>query len=357
MALSLEILLLGFAALFYACLRNFKVSVNVDNTKYAQHLKSLPSSIRNIIPILLNQLFFKYGYEAYLFNTEWGQQKILPNIVTTVGPLSIDLNHLHEYLKCIDILHNIKDNDPIPFGYFHCLCVKSLLFTLCTRREFPLKLIGSVHYKNTFKIYKCVYDKSSKLFIETTVNQNIYFTKKHDLTFSVTHKVFVVLSDDDKELICEITDIYLVRAPKKYRIKTDGKDREDVFDIDDKGEIVRNEYKWNKIAPNVSFRYSIICGDINPIHLHKYFAKLFGFRSNINHGMWSVARIIHRILDCENVQNAKAITIGTTFERPLFLPNVPSLHTIKSVDENQARFKLFDDKTKLILQGYMHNSQ
>merc|ERR1712173_161449 len=107
-----------------------------------------------------------------------------------------------------------------------------------------------------------------------------------------------------------------------------------------------DEQAWNKIEENVSRTYSLICGDVNPIHLHKYLAKLFGFRSNINHGMWSVARIIHQLY------NDEQMIIGTTFKRPLFLPNTVTCRTMRDVKGKQARFKLLDKKPKLILQGY-----
>eukprot|EP01084_Bolivina_argentea_P138621 244002_1 len=349
---QLQFVLFGFAVIYVVYLQYFKVSIHVNNIKHQHHLKSFPSTWSSIIPVLFNQLVCKYGYVSYLFKTEWGKSKILPTIITTIGPFSIDLNHLHQYMKCV----GIKDTNSIPFGYFHCLCVKLLLFTLGKRQEFPLKLLGSVHYKNTFKIYKCIFNKNSKLFIKTSVNKQIYFTQKHDLTFSVSHQIFVINNSNDKELIVEITDLYLIRAPKKHRKKTDGSEKEDYFKIDNIGDIVDNEYKWDYIKSNKSFNYSIICGDINPIHIHKYLAKLFGFKSNIAHGMWSVAKIMHKLLDNNDVKNYEEIIVETTFERPLFLPNKPMLKVLKDANDNQARFKLFDDKNKVILQGYLVKS-
>ena len=100
----LQLLLFGFAIIFFLFLRYFKVSIDVDDIEYKHHLNKLPSTILNVIPVIFNQLIFKYGYKDYLFKTEWGKNKILPNIITTVGPLSIDLDHLNEYLKCVGII-------------------------------------------------------------------------------------------------------------------------------------------------------------------------------------------------------------------------------------------------------------
>jgi hypothetical protein len=43
----------------------------------------------------------------------------------------------------------------------------------------------------------------------------------------------------------------------------------------------------HKLSANLGLRYAKVSGDLNPIHLFKWLAKLFGFKQNIVHGMWT----------------------------------------------------------------------
>ncbi|WP_371577917.1 MaoC/PaaZ C-terminal domain-containing protein [Streptomyces sp. NBC_01314] len=49
--------------------------------------------------------------------------------------------------------------------------------------------------------------------------------------------------------------------------------------------------EW-RLAGDVGRRYGAVSGDRNPIHLHPFGARLFGFPRAIAHGMWTVARCL-----------------------------------------------------------------
>ena len=77
---SLQLILFGFSLIFFIFLKYFKVSIHLDDIEYIYDLNKLPSTFWSILPVIFNQLFLKYGYKDYLFKTEWGENKILPNI-------------------------------------------------------------------------------------------------------------------------------------------------------------------------------------------------------------------------------------------------------------------------------------
>lgn len=56
------------------------------------------------------------------------------------------------------------------------------------------------------------------------------------------------------------------------------------------------EARWN-YPGSLSRVFAKVCGDYNPIHLWPLTARLFGLRSNVAHGMYSVARAAHAISD------------------------------------------------------------
>jgi MaoC like domain len=94
---------------------------------------------------------------------------------------------------------------------------------------------------------------------------------------------------------------------------------------------------------NIGRQYAKVSGDCNPHHLSAFFAKLFGFKSPIAHGMWSLARSVAEI---ENQFTDKEVCgIDIAFKRPLFLPGKVTLGAIK--DNKDIAFELRDHKTTI----------
>jgi acyl dehydratase len=71
-----------------------------------------------------------------------------------------------------------------------------------------------------------------------------------------------------------------------------------------------------RLGGDVGRRYAAVSGDHNPIHLYRLTARAFGFRSQIAHGMWSLARCVAAL---EN-RLPEAVTVEAAFRKPVFLP-------------------------------------
>lgn len=65
-------------------------------------------------------------------------------------------------------------------------------------------------------------------------------------------------------------------------------------------------------------RYAIVAGDANPIHLHAWAAKPFGFPKAIVHGMWTLARSVH---ESQPLLPMRPRSIHARFLRPVLLPS------------------------------------
>ena len=76
------------------------------------------------------------------------------------------------------------------------------------------------------------------------------------------------------------------------------------------------------IAENMGRKYGKISGDFNPIHIHAWLAKPFGYKRAIIHGMWSLAKILSTIEKQPNQLEAR-------FLRPIFLPSTVELYQNK----------------------------
>ncbi|MYX99658.1 hypothetical protein GT045_33880 [Streptomyces sp. SID486] len=97
--------------------------------------------------------------------------------------------------------------------------------------------------------------------------------------------------------------------------------------------------EWS-IAEDVGRRYGAVSGDRNPIHLHPFTARLFGFPRAIAHGMWTVARC----LAAHGTGGPALVRAG--FRAPVLLPGTVSYGT-----DGDGRFELRNRDGRLHLSG------
>ncbi len=90
---------------------------------------------------------------------------------------------------------------------------------------------------------------------------------------------------------------------------------------------------------DIGRRYGRVSGDLNPIHLSAFSARLFGFRRAIAHGMWTKARALAALMPRAPAAQAK---VEVEFKVPLYLPARASLWTGR--DAQGAWFEVRDAK-------------
>jgi acyl dehydratase len=71
--------------------------------------------------------------------------------------------------------------------------------------------------------------------------------------------------------------------------------------------------QW-RLPDDLGRRYAAVSGDHNPIHLHAWSAKAFGFPRAIAHGMWTKARCLSAL------RLPDAFTAEVRFKKPILLP-------------------------------------
>lgn len=77
----------------------------------------------------------------------------------------------------------------------------------------------------------------------------------------------------------------------------------------------RTSARWD-VPATVGRRYASVAGDVNPIHLHPWAARLFGFPRALAHGMWSMARCLAML----EGRLPDAYTVDVVFKTPLLIP-------------------------------------
>jgi acyl dehydratase len=71
--------------------------------------------------------------------------------------------------------------------------------------------------------------------------------------------------------------------------------------------------QW-RLPDDLGRRYAAVSGDHNPIHMHAWSAKAFGFQRAIAHGMWTKARCL------SSLRLPDAFTADVRFKKPILLP-------------------------------------
>jgi acyl dehydratase len=99
-------------------------------------------------------------------------------------------------------------------------------------------------------------------------------------------------------------------------------------------------------ASDIGRRYARLSGDYNPIHLSRLSARLFGFKSPIAHGMWTLAKSAAVLVADDGVSTA----LEAEFRRPVSLPATISLCTTNQGQQTDFRLTTAD-KQKIYVQG------
>ncbi len=80
-------------------------------------------------------------------------------------------------------------------------------------------------------------------------------------------------------------------------------------------EVPSGPVRW-QLPGDTGRRYAAVSGDHNPIHLYGLTARAFGFRRQIAHGMWTMARCLGALQG----RLPDAFTVQVTFRTPVLLP-------------------------------------
>jgi acyl dehydratase len=188
----------------------------------------------------------------------------------------------------------VKDIAPLTFP--HVLAFP-LHMAVLTSPEFPFPAIGTLHLANTITQHRpVVIGETLQLEIHTSQPRPHPHGRAID---------FLATATAGGTVVWESTSTYLRRgggAPEA--VAPHGPDQ-----------VVPGRVTW-RLAGDVGRRYAAVSGDHNPIHLYPLTARALGFRRQIAHGMWTLARCVAAL---EN-RLPDAVTVEAAFRKPVFLP-------------------------------------
>lgn len=222
--------------------------------------------------------------------------KTVPPITATVKNLPIDGNKLVRYRKVC----GFPSGKTIPAPFLH-IYAAPLHMALLTCEQFPLKLLGLVHVRNSMTQHRPV-----------TANEKLNITVKVDghrevplgIEFDIISQVHV-----GDELVWDSVSTNLSRKAGGGSKKKGAK---------------KAPAKLAKLPGNTKIsipagtgrKYGSVAGDLNPIHLFDATAKAFGFKKAIIHGMWTLAKSA-AVVDS---QLPRKFRYDVEFKLPIFMP-------------------------------------
>ncbi|ROP52600.1 MaoC/PaaZ C-terminal domain-containing protein [Streptomyces sp. PanSC9] len=232
--------------------------------------------------------------------------------------LRVDLARLAAYERVCGFATGA---DALPVTYPHVLGFP-LAMRLMSARDFPLPLLGLVHTS-----------------VEIVRHADLPATGEYELAVHVdglaphrrgTEATVATGLRSGGDLVWESRSTYLARHRTEGGTAT-GARRDDTA--------LPAVAEW-RLAGDVGRRYGAASGDRNPIHLHPFTARLFGFPRAIAHGMWTVARCLAAH------GTAGSAAVRAEFRAPVLLPGAVTYGA-----DGAGRFSLRGPDGRLHLTG------
>jgi acyl dehydratase len=199
----------------------------------------------------------------------------------------------------------------LPITYPH-LTAFPLAMSLMTRRDFPFPVLGIVHIRNVIEQTRSI-DVAEPLTFHVSIAQP--YEHPRGLAFDVTADAH------------DVTERVVWHGISTYLHRTDSAASSPSGPHPDPSPLAPT---W-QLPADLGRRYASISGDRNPIHLYPWTARLFGFRRQIAHGMWSIARCL-AALD-EPASPSGAIHASVEFRAPVPLPSAVTFTASPAEDD------------------------
>ena len=210
-------------------------------------------------------------------------------------------------------------NNWLPLTYPHILAFP-LHMELMLHKDFPLPLMGLVHVRNSIQQRRRIRpDETLDIRARLSSGRQTDKGTEFDIVTEVSSGGVIIWTSISTNL---------------YRRKSSaGTAARKVPSVP---ESFTNSENW-ALPGSLGRQYARVSGDSNPIHLHPFAARLFGFKRHIAHGMWSKARIAAAL---ESKAGEGTVSLTTDFRLPVFLPAQVEFCYSRDDGNGEVRFEL-----------------
>lgn len=238
-----------------------------------------------------------------------------PALEAVLEGVQVDADHLRKYRR----LCGFAEGTSLPPTYPH-LTAFPMSMALMTGRGFPFRVLGAVHIHNEIRQLRPIHRAEPLDF-------RVWIEEPHEHSKGIAFDVGAQVRDTTGELVWSSVSTYLRRAkrppgPGSQAHAQSAPPADGVAPAPDPA------VTW-LLPGDLGRRYAAVSGDRNPIHLYPWTARMFGFKRQIAHGMWSAARCLAAI---EATRGAEAdrpsragLDFAVDFRAPVVLPSAVAL--------------------------------
>lgn len=221
----------------------------------------------------------------------------IPRIEARVNGVTPDPAKLSKYRS----ICSFAETDKLPVSFPQVIGFPLQMAAL-THEKFPLKLLGLVHVRNQILQYRALDAREPLDFLAYVEgHRNVYNGIEFDIVTEAR--------DGQGNLVWKSLASTLSRGKGKGpRPAKQAAGQRVEF----------GRYASWDVPENIGRKYGVNAGDVNPIHLTAFTARLFGFKRAIAHGMWTMARCTAELGDDAPKD---ALSLSVSFKQPVFLPS------------------------------------
>lgn len=230
---------------------------------------------------------------AWLLPFVGGGGEALPDLTLTLDEVEIDRSRLAAY----DRVCGFDVGDVLPATYPHLLAFP-LQLALMTDGSFPFPPVGLVHIANRIVQHRPL-RAGERLSLRAWASD--LEPHPRGQRFSLRSEARV-----GEELVWEEVSTNLRRGSGSA-----GESGRELPSTEGLAPVAT----W-KLPGDLGRRYAGVSGDFNPIHIHPFSARLFGFPRAIAHGMWTKARCLAALAP----RLPGKFTVEVAFRKPILLP-------------------------------------
>ncbi|GAX77976.1 hypothetical protein CEUSTIGMA_g5418.t1 [Chlamydomonas eustigma] len=225
-------------------------------------------------------------------------------------------------------------------------------FRLCMQvmalPRFPLNVLGSVLARNRAEFFQPIHP-TDRLVYSCRMDSVLRTTAKGDTEVDLISTAL----NAEGELVWKNTLTVIVLG--KNRFKAGSKAAGSKVENGHIASSTEAECAWLNIGTielneGSGRQYGFLNGDVNPIHMHSFLSRLFGYKRPIAHALYLVARAESAIM-AKGVKLQYPCALATDFKRPTLLPAKLQVEMAQKAQILHFRLLTSESLTKVVLTG------
>lgn len=244
----------------------------------------------------------------------------------------VDVDHLRGYRR----LCGFTAETALPPTYPH-LTAFPMSMALLTGKDFPLRILGLVHIRNEIT-------QSRPIHQAEPLDYRVWVEEPYEHPKGIAFDIGAQVRDTTEELVWSSTSTCLRRDARGSEPGSRPSPAADTASAaDSAGAAAPGDAPTNgsaviwRLPADLGRRYAAVSGDRNPIHLYPWSARMFGFKRQIVHGMWSAARCLAAVDAVPGAQEhdpfpGPGLGFVVDFRAPVILPSTVALSSTPDGD-------------------------